>query len=534
MRDFIYAPPKIWHRIFIITACILITAAFFIPRLPWIMDYPLVLLNPDSFGYLQPADNILSGQVVDFNGRNPLYPLFLTFILYISGSLKAVVITQHILTLASALFLIWAFERCLPGLLLPAAIAVSGHLALPILISHSQIILSEALLAACIQGFVAVFILSVFQPERRWYLLCSLLACAAYLVHPRALFLFAGLILLGINILIQVKDRKYLLYLFLPALACLAIFQGCLWYKNNFIDKNVTLDMYDGNYYFYSFMAPMWETDPSYPSQVNNEILLSRQSIPEKDKAILRSSWNADELYQVFLNSFIHITSIGGNAENIYGDPILAISKKERNMLAGQIARKALRSHFDIYIKFIWANINKHVSEWVWSPMGTYFYYYADYLNSTYRSNGSLIKPERALYYWEYNHIQPVEALPIHKEKGKKQYIFLPSILYKINKIFTEILARFFTPKAWIYGCFFVFLASIFISARNRMKKHGVFVLFSLIFLLYLSGFSIAVSGISLALNRYSGVTIFIQYLCLLCFPLLLLENRQSEGTSRQ
>src|SRR5205085_8515402 len=65
------------------------------------------MADPDTWGYLSPALEKLTGGAFIHNGRNFLYPGFLFLLLRLFGDFRAITITQHLLGLgAGGLFLL--------------------------------------------------------------------------------------------------------------------------------------------------------------------------------------------------------------------------------------------------------------------------------------------------------------------------------------------------------------------------------------------------------------------------------------------
>ena len=67
--------------------------------------------DPDTWGYLSPALEKLTGGAFIHNGRNFLYPGFLFLLLRLFGDFRAITITQHLLGLGAGGLLLLTWQR---------------------------------------------------------------------------------------------------------------------------------------------------------------------------------------------------------------------------------------------------------------------------------------------------------------------------------------------------------------------------------------------------------------------------------------
>ena len=82
-------------------------------RPPWLrFSLPLdPIADPDTWGYLAPALQKLTGSGFGHEGRNFVYPGFLFLLLRLFGDFRAITITQHLLGLAAGSFLLVTWRR---------------------------------------------------------------------------------------------------------------------------------------------------------------------------------------------------------------------------------------------------------------------------------------------------------------------------------------------------------------------------------------------------------------------------------------
>src|SRR5438477_9949061 len=69
------------------------------------------IADPDTWGYLAPALQKLTGSGFGHEGRNFVYPGFLFLLLRLFGDFRAITITQHLLGLAAGSFLLVTWRR---------------------------------------------------------------------------------------------------------------------------------------------------------------------------------------------------------------------------------------------------------------------------------------------------------------------------------------------------------------------------------------------------------------------------------------
>jgi hypothetical protein len=116
--------------------------------------------------------------------RTPGYPLFLAAIFLFSSRLLSVVIVQNFLTLASALFLLWAVYKTRGRMVIGAALAMVAHVTQPLLSGLDFTILTESLFTSLLL-FSLGFLLLAFQTRRaRDLFMFSVLGGFAILVRP--------------------------------------------------------------------------------------------------------------------------------------------------------------------------------------------------------------------------------------------------------------------------------------------------------------------------------------------------------------
>ena len=130
---------------------------FLITRLPYFLYYPVAIFNPDDGGYYQIADQIGKGFWPHLSIRTPGYPLMLKLVFAFFSTNFAVIVLQHLLTLAAALFFIYALTRSFPR---HRFLPVAGALSLAAYVSSGIQSVADSTLMT--DSFFASFLLFAF------------------------------------------------------------------------------------------------------------------------------------------------------------------------------------------------------------------------------------------------------------------------------------------------------------------------------------------------------------------------------------
>jgi len=497
---------------------------FVIPRLPWVINYPVAILNPDSFGYLLIVRYLLASQLPDLTIRSPIYLLYLSLVFQATSSIKMAIFIQNGFLLLCAFVFLWAVKKTYPKMMILAALVMAVQVGQPILVVNSLTIMTEAIFSGIIIVFCAFLVLGIGKNQPHWFFWAALAAGFAYLTHPRGIFLFAFLPLVIVYLFANHLPKRIILYSSIPILVSLVIIPG---YMNIFNDRIMHKTQHHMKYsYIYCLTAPYWETDPNYPQQVNEDIFRHMSNRSQQELSILSGSWDGAKIYNIFYNAYQQLCQVKDTESyNVYFNRYLNLSPAERDDVGGRIALKAISSHPLFFVKFVWGSLREYFGDWVWGPLGAFYERYPKYLNEQYFPDGSPRSETYRGLFGDYSQLPKLSGLPVIKKKGIEQYVFVPSTAYRINAQFTYSVGVIFCNEYWFYVFGIIWTISLVMTIIHRFRHRPAFLLFTFGSLLILLGLIIPLSLISYAIPRYSSPVQFMQYLVVLFSPLLVMKQ---------
>ena len=497
-----------------IFSIVIVILAFLIPRLPWFVDYPLPVIQPDTKSYFVPVKQIFSGELPILNSRTFGYPLFLSLVFLFSPKLYSVVIIQCLLSLMSALFFIWAVYKTYPYLTLSAAFAMIAHLTQPLLFSHDFALLTESLYASTIIFFLGFFLLAVHFRRSLFFIIISILGGYLIFIRPSGVFIIGIIIITLIYIIVNKYPWVSIISLLIP-LSSLILMQ---FTYNYFTVGYFGLTAYS-SLQFYDITAPYWEIDASFPKEINDGIVTFQEGISSFDRHIIEESWDPSLLQGIYvyhsvraLRSFpLSVYSIPGN-----------YSALDRELLASKVAKKAIISNPQMYIKSIWFTLRAFVldeSSWHVLPYIDLDKYYEFLGRITYKDayHNFILK--------EYIKLPLVNGLRIVYNPMIQDVdaVFLPTGLYNIYSIVNNFLSRLFDHEIWLYLYLITIIYTTYKIIITKFLNQNIFILF--IFGLVLLFAGVVVSMSAYISNRYPSPTRFIEYLVVFMLPLLFMKT---------
>lgn len=489
---------------------LLLTAIFLIARLSFFLYYPAVRIAPDTDSYINLVTAIKSGETPQFITRTPGYPLFIWFIITLFNRWLAVIITQNLLTLTSSIFLIYGVNRLHHLLTLPATLAMAGFVSSTQVLYYDSYLLSESLYTSCIIFSFGSLLLAFASRRPVYFGLASAFMAITILVRPAGMY-FAAIYLLILGYLLWNKQKKSIVAGFLiPFPAVLLLL--CAY---NYLTINTFAISTFGEVNLALATIPFWETDPEFPTEINDaikklpELLSERIKFTEKDKMVIENSWDARELYMIFKKSYNNLFSdyAYGEGENFEA------ARKKGYVPSRDIIRKiifsSIKKHPTLYAKFVWANLL-----YFFPNINVHFDFY-EYQTST--INGYLRragKPsDNSLIYMlatEYKKSNAGEtpALLLENKILKSLRITLQSWQWNI-----------FQREAWVWAYFIAFTFSTTRLVSTKGKQLGSFILF--ILTITVIGSALTTSLVEVSVERYAYPTQFIYYLSTALLPLL-------------
>ena len=501
-RKYLKSPRNLFY-----ISLLIVTIAFIIPRLPWFVDYPIPAIYPDTSTYFAPVKQIFLGQIPIFDYRTAGYPMFLTAIFLISPKLMSVVSLQCIITLASALFFIWAVYRAYPQLVILSGFAMVAQVAQPFLSGHDFALLTESLYASFLVISMGFWLLAIKTRRARYFFLFSLTSGLLIIIRPAGVFLFASVFLTVIYLIANRYSWKCIFSLILPIF--LLVFSAMAY---NFYTKGFWGISTHEPVAMYGITSVFWEPDDDFPAEVNKEILMFREALPTDTKKILETSWDPDKLYWAFLTPAIKATRETPFSELV--NPI-NINRTQRYTLANRIAEKAILSHPQMFIKWFWMNFYifiKDTASW-------HVFYYSG-IRDLYNNLWKDVSGNDPFVMKEYTQFPILKYLPVVDSGANKEITVIPSTLYIINQEFNYLLIILFDNIFWLPVYLFVVISSAIKLVHSKFRDEGAFVVF-------VFGQSLLMAGVIVALlaggmsNRYPAPTRFIEYLTVCFSPLL-------------
>ena len=440
-----------------------------------------------------------------------------------TASIKIVIILQNIFILLCAFIFVWVIKKVTPKMVLLAALVMAIQVALPVLVVNGFSVLTEDIFSGLIILFSSFLFLAVGKNKPAWFIWTSTIAGLAYLTHPRALFLFAYYPFIVLYILFNRLPKRAIVYSAIPLLISLVIVPAYQYLFDSQIQHSPPRNL--NFYYTYNFTAPYWETDPKFPSRVNEDIIRFHSSRSQQDVDILKNEWDGSKLYDLFFRTSQEVSQ-WGNAEgqNIYWTRYLDLNTEERDELGKQIVLKAITTHPVFYVKFIWASFSQFFSYWGWNPLGEFYQYYPTYLNEYYLPDGSLRLKDQDRFMRDYAQLPKFSALPVIRKNGQQQYDFIPSTSYRYNVQFLRFLGIIFSNNTWLTLFLLVWIISTIVTVASRFRNRIAFLLFIHGCLLFIMAVSIPLSLLSMSISRYSAPTQYFQYLLIFFSPLLFMK----------
>jgi len=185
---------KIYRVRFIVYGAILAVATvqrFYNPQ--------IIYLDPDAHGYLMPAVNFLTGEGFTHNeSRSWLYPLFVTLVLGVFKSFKALCVLQHLTGIVTGVLLIRFFEQLKDAFSIqePKQIAVwttTSLFSISTFLLSGNIMLFEHTLRpeALISLYLTIYVMTLWRfyirQQQKLFVTIMVLSIVGLLAFPRLL-----------------------------------------------------------------------------------------------------------------------------------------------------------------------------------------------------------------------------------------------------------------------------------------------------------------------------------------------------------
>lgn len=486
---------------------------FLITRLPFFLFYPVAGLSVDSDSYLSLVAALRHGDWPEFVTRTPGYPLFVWPFTFLPDRWMAVVYFQNILSLASALWLVYAAFRLRRLIALPAAVAMAAFMGGSQVLIYDTGILSESLYTSTTILAIAFLFLAFAGSARAYFSLASSFMALAILVRPAGIY-FAAIYLLVLAFLLWNRYSTVVIFHFLtPFPAILLLF--CSY--NLFTIKEFVISPF-GEANLAGATALYWEPDPSFPAFINNALdklpaSYEKAGITKEDFNTLRTSWDPDALMSLFEKQYNGLVWVAGwGSGRAFGTRGYLFYRK----YIRDVSVRAIRKHPTLYAKYFWTNF---VCFYFRNIVYRFDFYPA--LRERIRDEFITGTPEYLPIpgEWERAISSPPPAVQIVAGGSGEEVVLEQHYLTRLHIVWQAKQWRFFLRRFWVWGLFLTFALSVVQLLRFKGRHLGAFLL--LVLSLVAIGAGLVIALVELAINRYSYPTQFVFYSSVAMAPLL-------------
>jgi|CZKI01.1.fsa_nt_gi hypothetical protein len=486
---------------------------FLITRLPFFLYYPVVGISVDSVSYLSLVAALKSPGWTQFIMRMPGYPLFLWPFTFLPDPWLAAVVFQNILSLASALCLVYAVYRLRRLLALPAAVAMAAVVGGSQNLVYDTGIVSESLYSNTIILAVAFLFLAFAGSRKVCFTLASVFMALTILVRPAGIY-FAVIYVIVLAFLLWNRYSTGDILRFLTPFP--AILLVVCSYNFATLGHFVVSPFVEAN--LAGATALYWEPDPSFPEYINKALgdlpaSYEKAGVTRVDFATLRTSWDPYSLAPLFqkqYNSLVWVSGWGsgsafGSRGYLFYRPYIR-----------EVSLMAIRKHPVFYAKYVWTNF---VCFFFRNIHSRYEFYSA--LKERVTDEFITGKPEYQNIPGELGPVIPplppaiqiVAAGGAHEVVLAQHYLTRPHIAWQAKHW------KYFLNGLWVWGYFAIFAMSGLLLFQSHGRHLGAFLLFALS--LVALGAGIVVALLEPAIDRYSCPTQFVFYLSVALVPLL-------------
>lgn len=502
----------LWVGLGILVGCIVLT------RTPFFTSYFLPGISPDTWSFLLPVVDMLDGRRPLFAVRLPGYPIFVLLSTSIHRAWEPLLFAQAAATLAASSLMVYAAHRARPWLAIPVAAAMMLVLVSDTYLRFETSVVSESLYMCTMIGGFGCLLIGLREHRSGWLMVTSLLFAYTICVRPAGMFLIVIVIAAWLFMWWNRYRKAAQLAFVLPMTAMLLV----LATYNSFTMGVFALSPV-GSRNIAAATAMFWEQDPEFAADTNTAIERMRASVSKEDLSLLSDSWDLKSLHRLFRTNYGFTKHVRKLAFGEWFDkrPGGMATYIEFYEILPHVALKAIRSHPELYSKFVVANLYAYF--WV-NPLVTDDFWGA--------------RLPRRLQEWSTAQLANeafVEQFVDHRSSERWQqrrigdsaqgYTLRPSLGLAWATFVARVHRKISSTRVWVVAYLLVALASFaHVVLTKARDPDSVFVL-----LLCAAGFGAAllVCLVEPALIRYSRTTEFIIYLSAAFSPLLLGQSNK-------
>jgi hypothetical protein len=486
-------------------------AVFLVTRLPFFWYEPRVDLSQDSGSYLDVANTMRAGHWPRFIFRTPGYPLLIWLVSSVSDRWIAIVIVQNLLSLGSCLCLVCAVRRLRRALALPAALALCGFLGSSQVMIYDISLMSDSLYTSLLILCVASLVLAVASARAAAFSLVSALMALVVLVRPAGAYLaVVYAVVLAYLLWNRCRPRAILGF----AAPFPAILLGFCAYNRATIGQFTISPFAEAN--LAGATALFWEPDPRLSPAVNRALeglpeSYSRNGITPGDLELVRTSWDAGPLFEVYAKAYNRLVwSAGWGSGTRFGSGDYLHTREDIR----DVCLVAIRRHPRLYAKYVWVNLVTF-----FEGIGYKFDFYE---SMRYRARVQLPGDARVPGVGAG---AAAPAQPAGPAAGPVE-----RLLRGLQHAWQAFHGAVYQSILWTWAYVALFALSAAKLAASRGRHPGAFLL--LVLALIPLGAGLVVCLVEVATDRYSYPTQFICYLLVALCPLLLGPASSGLGTA--
>jgi len=513
----------------------LVTLIFLITRLPYFLNYPVIILSFDSASYVAAALELINFKAPLFDIRTPGYPLFLAIVWSISESIYFSSLIQSFLTLAVSLFFLKVIEKSYRSFTFLFAISLSAYISSSYFLILEPSVLTESLFTTFLILSTSFLISALKKGSNVSWLMFSVSVAVLIMVRPAGLYMVSVILIILIFFRINKYSLKYFLYLLIPF--SVLILSLCLY---NYVTLNSFTITPFGEANLAGVTILFMEPSESYPEKVNSAIKKTLDSIPRKNISTIKNSYNLSNLYNTFKDDFYRQINFADNL--IKNDSTMTYMNIQP--IFRKVSVDAIKNNPVIYAKFFICNFYYFFMN-IRIPMS-----YFETLLTTYQKvylEKNFVKDLESKKWKQLSSDKSFETIvkDFYNEQtgsersnmgititGDKKASFNPSILKTIYEYYEVSYNLIFRNILWLLLFFTVAFLSFKRLLKSGFKDINSFLIF-LFPVMFISN-AILVSLVESSLVRYSYTVEFVIFFSLPFLIILLSDKKNILKTNSQ
>lgn len=497
---------KVYEKRLIVSLTIFILF-FILTRLPYYFYINIAYIFDDASSYIHMVGRLIkTGQLLTFEARGPVYPLFAWFSSFFSSSITGFILLQSITTILCVLLFIVVVNKYYPKATILTAITLTVFTTSVVHIHHETAILSENIGVNLYLLFAASVILSFKSSKKFTWLFPGIFIMLSMFARPISLFMFASLGVIFLYMLINKFNKYALIYLWVPVVFFYILLAT---YNYNTINDFTIKESHGKD--FLGFLHPTLtylETNEKYSEKTNELIQKAKEKINPQDIAVLNKSWDIYQLRYTYIRN-----------KTIFEDLRDSLHKHNLFDEKKQIATDAIKKHPEKYFKWVYTMFFHYFASLDNEKRVTYPFFenYEKCFNARTRRY-FYDKANKTGYFCGFDvpTLSPQEADKTLEDIDKQA-------LNKFNQSYSLFYNKFLDGMIWVVFLFITLFYSLYLLIIKRFKHTDAFISLIILSLSVIAAMSYAlVHGTFI---RYSYPLSFTYYLALAFLYILLKDS---------